>query len=351
MAKSPTLAQVAALAKVSVASASMILSESGISRFSEETVSAVQQAAKVLGYQRRRGHSGAKLVHIICPSVMNPYYAVLIQGMQQIAHTHGYDTALYTTYWDMALEKRVISTIEPTKTAGVIFAMIPQQPQLAEVLGQTVPVVTVGDRNSNMRFDTVDVNNYHAGELVAKHLIALGHRRVAYLSTTLDGTHTARLRRLEGVRDTFRSTYGEDCVAVVSTVVSALQELNATDIEHEVGYRLTEKCLRELPQVTAMIAINDMVAYGVLDALADKGLRVPQDYSVCGFDNIFPSRFARIGLTTVEHSIEERGQSAFYLLLEKLQAPDGLHRPGTVTRIEYQSQLIIRQTTAIPRNG
>lgn len=350
MAKSPTIAQVAALAKVSSASVSMILNGRSLTRFSPETVVAVRDAAQKLGYRIKRRAAPFRPVRIICPSVMNPYYAVLIQGMQQAALAKGYDSTVHTTYWDMALERRITESFSREDTAGVIFAMIPQQPGLAESLSRYLPVVAVGDRSSDLGVDTVDVSNQRAGEMVGEHLFQLGHRHVAYISTTLDQTHSARLIRLKGLKRIFeREPDGE--VHVVSMEVTSKRELAMTNIEHEVGMKLTERCLLERPDVTAFVGINDMVAYGVLDALWQKGLRVPEDYSVCGFDNIYPSGFARMGLTTVEHSIEARGQSAFHLLTEKMEGRENAGREDAFTRIEYQSRLIVRDTTAAPRTS
>lgn len=349
MPKSVTIAQVAALANVSSASVSMILNGRSLSRFAPETVRAVRDAADTLGYRAKRRAAERQPVRIICPSVMNPYYAFLLQGIEQAASAKGYDTALHTTYWDMAKEKRLTETFRPENASGVIFVMIPQQPELAEALSRRLPVVAVGDRSSELHIDTVDVSNRRAGEMMGEHLLALGHRRVAYISTTLDATHSARVLRLKGLQRAFAREPSAEEIRVISTEVTPRQELGVTDIEHEVGLRLTERCLKQAPEVTAFAAINDMVAYGVLDALLQRGLQVPQDYSVCGFDNIYPSRFLRIGLTTVEHSIEALGQSAFHLLMEKIEGRENTNGEDAFTRIEYRSRLIVRDTTGAPR--
>ena len=77
-------------------------------------------------------------------------------------------------------------------------------------------------------------------------------------------------------------------------------------------------CLKRCPNISGIVAVNDFVAYGVLDALEDKGLKVPDDYSVCGFDNLSASRFWNVGLTSVEHHIEEKGRNAFTILYERM---------------------------------
>lgn len=348
MAKKVTIRDIALQANISPASVSMILNGKSISRFSEQTIRTVHQTAAQLGYEGKQGKPKSDLIYIICPSIMNPYYATLIQSMEREAHVHHYRTVILTTYWDMKAEQEALELARNNHAAGVIFSMIPQQPELAVELNQTIPVVAVGDRKNDLGIDTVDVNNYNAGRMVAQHLIELGHQHIAYVSTTLNSDHSARVRRCLGLQDEYLNACPAGDVKVFSENVSSLTELETTDIEHSIGYRLAKQCLAEAPDVTAIVAINDMVAYGVIDALIDSGLRIPQDCSVCGFDNIYPSRFSGVQLTTVEHAIEARGQSTFLLLAEKLGSQRSVANAGAITRVEYQSSLVIRQTTGKP---
>lgn len=348
MAKKVTIRDIAQKAQVSPASVSMILNRKSISRFSEETVDLVCHIAYDLGYESKHFRQSRSPVYIICPSIMNPYYATLIQSMEQEARSQNYRTVIVTTYWDIQTEQEALELAKNNHAAGVIFSMIPQQPSLAVELNKTIPVVAVGDKKNDLALDTVDVNNYNAGRMVAQHLIELGHKHVAYVSTTLNSEHSARVRRCLGLQDEYLHSCPEGDVKVFSTEVSSSTELHVTDIEHAIGYQLTRQCLKEAPEVTAIVAINDMVAYGVVDAIKDAGLRIPEDYSVCGFDNIYPSSFSGVQLTTIEHAIEERGQSAFRLLAEKLSAQKNPANAGAITRLEYQSRLAKRETTAPP---
>jgi LacI family transcriptional regulator len=195
----------------------------------------------------------------------------------------------------------------------------------------------------------VDVNNFNAGTLVANHLLSLGHRKIAYLSTSLNSEHSARVRRFEGLNVAIKQFGPPARLSLYTAEVSSLTELNTLDIEHQTGYAMAKRCMKETPDVTAMVAINDMVAYGVIDAIKESGFSIPDDYSVCGFDNIYPSSFAGVGLTTVEHYILQGGKSAVRLLCEKMerQQPRTLEQ-GAVTRVEYQNRLVVRTSTGIP---
>ena len=306
--KKVTLKDIGEAAGLSAASVSMILAKKSLSRFSPDTIDTVYALTRELGYERRSDKYTKKVLVIVCPSVINPYFAMLIQGMEQEATLRGIDTMLFTTYWDTEKERKACEFSKDPMVAGVVFAMIPQQPDLARSLNETVPVVAVGDKQNESGLDTVDVNNFTAGSFVGKHLLKLGHKKVAYLSTGLNTEHSARIRRYEGLKAEIKGA-GEPCrLSLFTADIPSSTELNTVDIEHRTGYELAQRCMQEKPDVTAIVAINDMVAYGVMDAIGDAGFRIPEDYSVCGFDNIYPSSFRGVSLTTVEHYIIQVGK-------------------------------------------
>ena len=148
-------------------------------------------------------------------------------------------------------------------------------------------MVVIGDRRQDLNVDTVELNNYDAGSLIARHMYDLGHQHLAYISTTLDQANPIRMQRLQGLRDTFAQLCPQGSVLVKSRDISPETELENLQIEHIVGLELTRKCLDD-KKITAFVAVNDMVAYGVIDAVRGAGFTIPGDYSVCGFDNIFP---------------------------------------------------------------
>lgn len=122
-----------------------------------------------------------------------------------------------------------------------------------------------------------------------------GIKKIAYLCTSLNSEHSARVRRYEGLKAQIKQAGGGAELTLFTREIPSLTELNTIDIEHETGYVLAKRCIAEAPEVTAMVAINDMVAYGVMDAVKDGSFSIPGDYSVCGFDNIYPSSFGGVG--------------------------------------------------------
>lgn len=350
--KGPTINDIVKLTGLSPATISLILNNKGEGSFLPETVDRVNAAAAELGYCKRTpratGLPPKKRIAIICPSVMNPYYAILLQGIEQVARERGYSSCIYTTYWDSEAEAEAMLTMERAGIAGVIYTMVPLVPSLTREYAAKMPVVVLGDRRTDLTVDMAELNNYKGGVLIAEHLIELGHRHVAYISTTLDGNHSARVRRLEGIQATFARRCPQGSVSVMERSVTPREELETTGIEHKVGYELARAGL-DNTKITAFAAVNDMVAYGVMDALMEAGKRVPEDYSVSGFDNIYPSRFRCMGLTTVEHSIEKKGRWAAMLLLDKIAAQhDSSRMTGGLMRVEYESVLVKGRTTAPP---
>ena len=327
----------------------MILSGRTDVSFSADTVRKVRETAEALGYaptaKKRPSLFDRKTVLIVCPNVLNPYYSTIVQAIQQAAADKDCDTLVYTTYRGAENEIRILNAVAGSDLAGVVFTMMPQSTELVERVNRLVPVVVIGDRNTSLNVDTVEMNNYSAGAIIAHYMIGLGHKHIAYISTTLNEANSARVRRLEGVRDTYRDECPEGSVIVRSREVTPKEERDNISIEHAVGFELTRKCLGER-RITAFVAVNDMVAYGVLDAIRAEGRRVPEDYSVCGFDNIFPSQFLPVGLTTVEHYIADKGRNAFEILHSKMS---GESSDRNITRVEFKHHLIVRDSTAAPR--
>ncbi len=345
-----TLEDLAKEAHVSTASVSMILNSKNLNRFSPETIESVYTISRRFGYENKRAKKTHNILLLVCPSVINPYFATMIQGMEQEAQACGLQTMVITTYWNTDRERWVCEFAKDPLVAGVVFAMIPQQPQLVQKLHETLPVVAVGDRQNELGIDTVDVNNFKAGSLVGEHLLEMGHTQIAYITTSLNSQHSARVRRYEGIKSALKQSHLTDVkLHLFTEEISAETELHTVDIEHKTGYNLAMRCLAEKPQVTALVAINDMVAYGIIDAIKDSGHQIPEQYSVCGFDNIYPSNFTGVELTTVEHSIIQRGKSAVRLIYNKIAQHDALsreHDAGAVTRVEYQSRLIVRRSSS-----
>lgn len=349
--KKVTLADVSRAAGVSQATASMILNRRDGVSFAEETVAAVFTAAEALQYKTASGRRSAsgnperETILIVAPNVTNPYYSTLIQAIERSAAEKGCATCIRTTYRSLENELAAVRFAEDAGLSGIIFTLLAHPKDILTRINRKIPVVVIGDRQTDLNVDTVELNNFAAGGLIARHIYELGHRHIAYISTSLNYSNPIRLQRLKGLQDTFSALCPDGTVLVKSRNILPGTELGNLEIEHAVGYELARRCFSE-KKITAFVAINDMVAYGVIDAVRDAGFSIPGDYSVCGFDNVFPSQFAAISLTTVEHYIKDKGHNAFDILYAKIS---GTSSGRNITRVEFKHKLIVRGSTAPPR--
>ncbi|MGI5173312.1 LacI family DNA-binding transcriptional regulator [Treponema sp. OMZ 840] len=341
MAKKITLQDIANATGTSKSAVSMILSKKQINRFSSATIEAVQAAAFKLGYFKAKFK---KNILIVQPTGVNPYYAGLRHGMDQKAIELNYNTLLYNTYWDKEREKEVINLVKGSNIDAVIFSMIPQNHEIANMLNGLLPIVVVGDHHSSLQMDTVEIDNFNAGQIVAAYLAKLGHRKLAYLSTSLNSNHSARTKRIEGIKNYFMHHHAHFTIKVFSKDILPAEELENMDIEYDTGYMLAKRCLQDFKEVTAIVAINDMVAYGVMDALNDSHLVIPKNCSICAFDNIFPSKTRAIGLTTTDHNIVQQGKHAVNLIHQKFCESD---QSSNLTRVQYKCTLMKRSSTGV----
>ena len=187
---------------------------------------------------------------------------------------------------------------------------------------------------------------------MARHLLELGHRHVAFVSPPLTSKQGQRLKRVEGfVREFEEAGYG-DGVIVKSADEDLDEVIPSMDSEYKMGYYLTKELLREDKNLTAIVGMNDMIAFGIMDAVLKSKLRIPADISVVGCDNTVYSSFRSISLTTIDHYVPLKGRDACDIILRKIQSlresQDG-NEPLSTYHVEYEPKLIVRRSTSYAR--
>ncbi len=339
----PTIENIAKKAGVSPSTASMILAGKDGFQFSESTVKKVVDVASELGYHKRKkaNKEAEKIIAVVCPNVSNPYYSKIVQSIEQSAYKADYDVAIFNTYREPKLERRIISIINKINASGVIFAMAPSDPLAIEKLN--IPIVALCDKNESLRVDTIETDNYSAGCSLGECLKGLGHKKIAYISTTLGENHPQRVLRLDGLKSVFSSQ--DDEVLVFSREITPKEERKNLSVEYDLGYSLCLEALQSTNDITAFVGINDEVSYGILDALKSKGKKVPQDVSVAGFDNNFTSSLSSISLTSIEPYMNLRGENAVKLILSKINNVDS-EDALIKTRLQCGHKLVERDSTA-----
>lgn len=363
--KKVTMKDIAEKSGVSITSVSMILNHQKNVSFSAETVQKVIYAAKTLGYVSKKPlieevqnipavGASANIIAVFCPNISNAYYSTIVQSIEQETYLKNYKVFILTTYRDKKIEREMLTEMLNIHVSGIIFTMIPADLEFAEQVSQSIPMVIIGDKNAFPGIDIIETSNYQAGVLLAEHLYELGHRHITFISTTLgpDRFFSMRYHRLKGIQDTFRKLSLNEPyrIFVEEAQIAPDSERSNLSLEYDVGYQLCNQCLKKQKRdgITAFVGVNDVVCYGIMDALLKKGYEIPYDFSVCGFDNDFSSKLLPISLTSVEHYMEDKGKKAVEILHQKINTIDGVYKKNSkfIIKMEYQSKLIIRDSTA-----
>lgn len=349
---------VAMKAGVSQATVSMVLNKKYNVSFSKETIKKVEEAAKELNYElpSRKASKATKKEKIIlafCPNLTNPYYAMLIEGIETRANEMGLGIYVCNTRRSQKMEEYYIEMARQMKPSGIIFTFNPNHLFLNKIeeIGKEIPIAVINNQNEKIGIDMVDLDNSKIGKIIAKYLISLGHKSAAYITTPLTARQKQRSKRVEGFVKEFMKSGYEDGVIIKKPEESDTKYTNF-DSEYRIGYDFTKEIITAYKEVTAIVGLNDMIALGILDALADEHIKVPQEISVIGCDNILFSGLKGVSLTTVEHYVLYKGRDACDIILKKMDSKQGIYHdlpPISTYHIEYEPKLIIRGTTSYPK--
>ena len=346
-----TTRDIAEYTGLSQSTVSMILSGKGNVSFAQETETAVKEAARKLGYKKpvKKGSGLEKglrdTILILAPLLTNSYYTSIIHSITEHAALHNYMVMTQVTFREAEKEEALLSMAKTSQLAGIIILYPIRRIAQANDIFKTTPVVLIGERPDNVRFDCVELDSRRPGSLMGEHLLSLGHRKIAFMTAPMSKHEISRLRRLEGLRLSFEEQgfgKGEDLVKVYHPSSRAYKNYAYQSAEYMTGYEMTKKALAEDCGVTAFVGHNDMTAYGILAALREEGHRIPRDYSVGGFDNATFSSMPQISLTTVDHATIQKGKDAVELIFARNQ---GKNSPSRITRMEYGPRLVIRKST------
>lgn len=355
MRKKVTSTDIAKAAGVSQATVSMVLNKKYNVSFSKATIEKVEQAAKELGYTvpRQRSRKSAKnsrLIVVFCPTLTNPYYVMLLQGIETVAKEKGYGVFVCNTQRELKIEEQYLRMMHSVSPAGIIYTCNPSNAFMEQVeeIAAKIPLVVISNRDK-VKVDAISQDNTKVGSLMARHLLDLGHRQVAFIAPPLTKRQAQRSRRVEGfVREYEKEGFSQ------SVIIKAADDiwdevLPSVDSEYRIGYNLTKELLAETRKITAIAGLNDMIAFGIIDALQEEKLKVPNDVSVIGCDNIIFGRMSQMSLTTIEHFVPLKGRDACDIIMRKIESAHNPYidmEPTSTYHIEYEPKLIVRKTTA-----
>ncbi|NIK54669.1 DUF6807 family protein [Kribbella shirazensis] len=304
-----TIADVARAAEVSRATVSRVMN--GRLSVAPEIVARVRAAAERLNYRpsdlaRSLSLGRTNMVALVVPDLGNPLFQQILRGITNASAAAGYKVLVAETDEDPAAEAAI--AIEARRRCDALIMVSPRmdQERLLELLPQVQPVILV-NRQGPAEVSSVVVDYGRAVRIVVDHLVGLGHRRLAFLSgPAASASNVLRLKALEVAE---REIPGLELVRLEC----------GWSIED--GYAAVERVLEA--QVTAVVAFNDLVAFGLLARLNEVGVAVPADLSVTGMDDIGLARFAVPSLTTVRVPQKDLGELAWQRLYASVTASDG----------------------------
>jgi len=331
-----TIADVAREAGVSVSTVSHVVN--GTRRVAPATATAVQAVIDAIGFRpnvlaRSLKTASTQSVGIAISAIANPYFSDIICAIETECARLGMMVFLSDTQDDPARELAVLSALHQRRVDGVILAPSadPERRALAYLRQTRLPCVLV-DRMPDPSFDQVGVNNRDSMRELVDYVVGLGHRRIGYVGGH-PGFETT-LERIVGYRDSLQRlglTFDERYLVTG----------NATTVSASAATHV----LLSLPDPpTAIVAGNNMATIGAMRAIRARGLRVPGDISIAGFDDFEWADCFEPRLTLVAQPCEEIGQRAAFLLMERIAAPGGARRT-----IRLDAALRLRDSCARPQ--
>jgi LacI family transcriptional regulator len=335
--KRHTIREVAARAGVSVATVSHVIN--GSHYVSPELTQRVLEAIRELDYvpnkvARALTRRAIPLLALIVPDISNPYWSCVARSVQDVTDRHGFSVIVCSSDGLLEREVRFLQSLSGW-ISGLIFHPYHATPQdVSASFGRSVPVVILGDLGDTEglppNWDRVYSHNEDTSHVAVEHLLALGHRRIGFIMGE-EGAPSA-VRRIKGYRSALRGAG-----------IPFLEELTVPGQYTQSGGRQALAQLLDLPsRPTAVFCANDLSALGALSLAWERGLRVPDDLSIVGFDDIDEAAHANPPLTTVRQSPREVGKVIAETLVERL-----LGRSQSVT-IGLPGELIIRQSSGPP---
>ena len=334
-----TIHEIAKATGVSAMTVSRVLN--GRPDVSPATRERVLQVVAELGYVRNRaatalarGRSG--LIDLVGVSLDNSYHLQVIRGVEEYLEQTGYRLVVSATHGQSQRERQWLAKVLEGATDGAILMLADvRAAHFAQLRKRGIPFVVV-DHRGELGADTpsVGATNFVGGRTAAEYLLSLGHRRIAMIGGV--PAFGCSRERLAGYRDALEAAgiaFDPDLYRV-------------GDLEYASGYR--ETCaLLDLPAPpTAIFVANDVMAVAALKALFERGVSVPAEMSVVGFDDVEIAAWINPALTTVRQPLAEMGTFAATMLLQLIEG-----KPLASNRIELATELIVRKSCAAPREG
>lgn len=296
--------------------------------------------AEQMGYvpdaQARALRSAAtRLFGLVISGTLNPIFARMVMAIEERAHEMGCDLMLGHSLQQPEREEAVIRRMLSRRVQGLfiapVYRLAPTAPIYEELQRRKVPVVVLGHRAPFCSaFPSVETEDVRASQTATEHLLQLGHRQIAFFSGPAMAPWAQE--RFEGYQRGLRAAGLDTDERLIFSAGSTIED----------GVKAATQFLSEAPPVTAIQAVNDLVAIGAASTLLDQGVRIPADLSVVGFGNVLAAEYFRVPLTTMRQPKFRLGWAAVEVMSKLLR---GEH-PGSQ---RLSAELVLRASTAGPK--
>ncbi len=332
-----TIADVASHAQVSITAVSKVIRNAyGVSPAMKDRV---KTAIEELGYRPQavaRGMRGRTFtIGLVLPHIRNPFFADILDGLTEYLEKTDYQAFMIQGGATRKVEQRAVDALMDRQVDGIIMvAPLASKARLEEVAKEK-PTVVLARHERSSYYDSVLDDDEAGAELVVKHLVELGHRRIAHI-THQDDSIARPGDLLHNIRSaTYERVMSEHGLADEIAVATSFYNEKG-------GYDGARQLLSRTPRPTAIFAGADQAALGALAAVHESGLSVPADVSVAGYDNTHLAALPNIALTSVDQDGGEMGRAAGKLLLERVEGR------MTPVRFSVTPSLVVRGSTAAP---
>lgn len=325
--KPATIYDVAARAGVSKSLVSLVLQRSP--RVSDQRRAAVLRAIQELDYRPSTAAvslagTRSRTIGVVLDDFRNQWFVDLLTGLRESLQDQGHRLVVADRFLNTGLDASPVEGFLSMRVEGIVIA---GEPTTDLAIPASMPLVIAGGRVAIPRADTVANDDRAGGGIAAQHLLELGHTRLGFLGAG----SAASAERRAGFEATATAAAGADIAVAV---------LPGEPTE-EAGSRALGMLLDEHPDVTAVFAANDVMALGALSELAERGLRVPEDVSVIGYDDTPVAAMRYVGLTSIDDRSVEIGRGAGERLLARIADPR-----IAATELLVEPRLVARRTTA-----
>ncbi len=337
----PDIRDVARLAQVSIATVSRTMN--GVPTVDPELARAVRKAVEELGFRphgpaRMLVSGRSRLLGLIVSEITNPFFPELIQGFEEAAVELGYEILIGSTSYDPGRMEQCVNRMLEREVDGVaVMTFGMETPLLDRLAARGVPLVfaEAAPAPTGPQFSTIEVDYERGICQGVQHLVALGHREIAFISGPLR-LHSARARQ--------QAFLG---AAKQAGFAPGPEWLPEGDHTLEGGISAMRATLAGRRRPTAVMCSNDMTAIGVLHALYGRSYRAPEDFSVIGFDDVRIAQYTLPPLTSIQLSSRELARRAVVALRRHLEPQD----KTPAAKDPVTTSLTVRQTTGAPRTS